>query len=45
MNSKQINDKVKNIGPLMSLESKKNIVGSVNIKRNFITRIMIYLKM
>ena len=28
MNSKQINDKVKNIGKLMSLESKINVVGS-----------------
>ena len=34
MNSKQINDKVKNIGKLMSLESKINVVGSANVKRN-----------
>jgi hypothetical protein len=34
MNSKQINDNVKNIGRLMSLESKTNIVGSAKIKRS-----------
>ena len=34
MNSKQINDKVKNIGKLMSLERKINIVGSANVERH-----------
>ena len=34
MDSKQINNKVKKIGKLMSLESKLNIVGSAKIKRN-----------
>jgi hypothetical protein len=34
MNSKQINDKVKEIGELMSFESKINVIGSANVKRN-----------
>jgi len=34
MDSKQINNKVKKIGKLMSLESKLNIVGSAKIKKN-----------
>ena len=34
MNSKEINNNIKMIGKLMSLESKINIVGSANVKRN-----------
>ena len=34
MNSKEINNNIKIIGKLMSLESKINIVGSANVKRN-----------
>ena len=34
MNSKEINNNIKKIGKLMSLESKVSLVGSANVKRN-----------
>ena len=34
MNSKEINNNIKIIGKLKSLESKVNVVGSANVKRN-----------
>jgi len=43
MNSKKMNDEVKNIGKLMSLESKFNVVGSANVKEIYIIQIMSYL--
>ena len=45
MNSKQINDKVKNIGKLMSLESKKMSLEVQMSKETYIIQIMIYLRM